>query len=200
MGTSHIAFMGGPAAGKTWCADYLVKNHGYRKFSFSTKLKEIASDMFPEEMTQKNRPLLQALGQDFRKYRPSVWVDYVIRQMQIASWDLDLITFPKFTIDDLRFPNEAEALEELGFVVVLVTPETEKIRQRRLETLYPDTPASAYNNIAEVAWKDIPSLYQVVSNETAPQYLDNIVQTDWSYLRSNRETYYPRRPHNFVED
>lgn len=54
-----------PGSGKDTVADYLVKQHGFVKVSFAGKIYEIARDLF--NMTNKNRALLQSIGQKMRQ-------------------------------------------------------------------------------------------------------------------------------------
>lgn len=115
-----LAFSGHKESGKTTCADWLVKEGGWVKLSFATPLKqEIGDALFPASMIYlkptppEMRRLLQAWG-DVRRAQRS---DYFIKPM------LELVKAHteaghNVVIDDLRYINEAEALQQEGSVLV----------------------------------------------------------------------------------
>jgi Holliday junction resolvase len=90
-------------------AKYLVENYGFKRFSFAEGVKKVAIDYFG--MEGKDRTLLQALGHGLRQIDPLVWVKYTINKFDENETDF-------VVIDDLRYPNEYEALKRLGFTIV----------------------------------------------------------------------------------
>lgn len=68
------------------------------------------------------RDLYQRLGTDSGRFiKPAIWIDHFARNLKDGN----------VTVDDIRFLNEGEALEKLGFLKVKVwTPEP--LRQQRL--------------------------------------------------------------------
>jgi len=112
----RIPFSGKTHAGKTTSADYLVKKYDFVKLSFAGKLKEIAHDLFPEqfEKGEKPRKLLQDLSIKMREIDENVWARYVIRK------DESLPKENNGAIDELRFLNEYEAVNNAGFFVVRI--------------------------------------------------------------------------------
>ena len=68
------------------------------------------------------RELYQRLGTDSGRFiKPTIWIDHFARNLRDGN----------VTVDDIRFVNEGEALEKLGFLKVKVwTPE--EVRQQRL--------------------------------------------------------------------
>ncbi len=122
-----IVFSGKAQAGKSTSANVLKKlietNHPNLKveiFSFASKLKQIARELFfwdnskelyylPSDINKQNplpdvgRQLLINIGQKMRDIRPTVWVDYVIRSIKDKDKE---VTDTIFIIDDLRFKNE----------------------------------------------------------------------------------------------
>ena len=112
----RVGFVGRLGSGKTTASEYLVKKYGFKRYSFATKLKAICAEMYPDKFKDgaKPRELLQFIGTDaFRKFDQEVWVKYLVRQISSENP-------PLAVIDDCRFPNEAEALRSLGFVIVRI--------------------------------------------------------------------------------
>jgi len=137
-----IAICGKMASGKTTMADWLVTQHGYKKASLAGKVKEIARDLF--QMKEKDRPLLQKIGMKMREVRASVWIDYVIG---VGDRYEDIV------IDDVRFVNEAKALQEAGWTVIRLNIDDDT-QKERLKKTYADW---------EVHWnnRDDPSELEV---------------------------------------
>jgi len=118
----RIALGGQMGAGKTTCAEFLVKVFQFKRYSFAAKLKEIARDLFA--MDKKNRAFLQYLGTDvLRRVKDTVWIDYLMRQIEFEKPD-------RAVIDDLRFINEAEAVKQHEFRTVKL--ECENIHSRNV--------------------------------------------------------------------
>lgn len=183
-----IAFFGPAASGKTWCANHLVDKHNFEKVAFADKLKEIARDLFG--VTGKNGPdrkVLQDLGQKMREIQEDVWINYLLKNVEGTSLALEkdyksgwLLTQPigGWVLDDLRYVNEAAALREDGWTLIMVaTPQ--EIREWRLTTLYPDTPLSSYYHASEQEWQEIQPDYVVSSDSEATRVeLDKILELD----------------------
>ncbi len=82
---------------------------------------------YPKMPGEKNRPLLQNLGQEAReRFSDSIWIDYALR---VAS------QYDNVVIDDVRYENEAVALKDEGFRVWRVEISLEE-QARRLRELY----------------------------------------------------------------
>ena len=105
----RIAFTGRAGSGKTTLADYLVENYGFVKYSFAAAVKETARELFG--MTEKDRTLLQGIGDKMRQIDECVWIRYVMNHVIAEGFD-DVV------IDDLRYANEAYFLKANGFVIV----------------------------------------------------------------------------------
>jgi hypothetical protein len=157
----RIAFFGPMASGKTWCADYLVKEHGYIKISFAGKLKEIAADLFGVHGKDgADRLVLQQLGQKMREIRENVWIDYILKGLDNSytySYDENdqIKCRPmRFVLDDLRYVNEADALRKAGFTLIIASA-PDSIREQRLAMLYPNIDPASYYHDSEQEWKRI---------------------------------------------
>ena len=127
-----IAFSGKICSGKSTAANIVQDMLGCEstvKLSFASKLKELAIDLFG--MEQKDRKLLQILGQKMKEIDQNVWIRTLINQVR-NNKDKHII------IDDLRFPSELYALRENGFIIIRLEINPELQLQRIKET-YPDT-------------------------------------------------------------
>ncbi len=123
-----IAFSGKCGSGKSTAAQLVCNKQPQTvKYSFAAKIKELATELFG--MTEKDRPLLLDFGGKMRQIDPNVWLNYVINQSKNKE---------HVVIDDLRFPNEYNALKAEGFILVRlnITLETQI---KRLTKLYPNT-------------------------------------------------------------
>lgn len=168
----RIAFFGPMVSGKTYCANAL-KPLGYEKFAFADKLKEIAEDLYGVKGKNGNdREVLQKIGEYLRAIDPEVWIKYLLLEVErYEDWAQDFK--PKVVVDDLRYANEAKALKDNGFLLILVTVPKEE-RERRLALLYPETPASVYYHDSEKEWEMIPFDDVVYSSVDAPPVVDQI--------------------------
>lgn len=117
-----IALSGKMRSGKTFAADHLYNEHGFARFRFAGPLKDdIRSMGFPEWAIEKKpdwmRLLMQAYGQARRAIDPDHWVKQLVadirntRALQLSGNAYD--DLPGIVIDDMRFPNEANALLNL---------------------------------------------------------------------------------------
>ena len=69
-----IGLIGKMCSGKTHVSNILSRHCALKKFAFADKVKDIAKDLF--NMKQKNRKLLQEIGQSMRDIDPNVWINY----------------------------------------------------------------------------------------------------------------------------
>ena len=117
----RIAFTGKTRTGKTTSANYLLRTYGFTKISFTGKLIECAHEFFPEQFEKGEKPqqLIQELGAKMREIDRDVWVKYVTKRVEKLPKETDIV------IDDMKFPNEYEAVKSLGFLVVRLDPSNE---------------------------------------------------------------------------
>lgn len=130
MARTIVGLAGLKGSGKDTVADFLVKNHGFRKYAFAEPLKECVQSLFLMTQNQMHgnakdeidprynltpRQVLQKFGTDFVREQVSqtFWVD------RFSYW---LMSCPheKIVVSDVRFPNESQKLHELGGKVYLV--------------------------------------------------------------------------------
>lgn len=128
-------------SGKTFSAEYLIHKHAYRLHKFAGPLKGMLTELFRQcgvhhtralEGDLKETPLpqlggktprfaLQSLGTEWGRNMIDVdlWVRIAMHQIGITT-DLGM----KVVVDDLRLPNEYEALAALSnsILVKIVRP------------------------------------------------------------------------------
>lgn len=125
-----IGLSGYARAGKDTVADYLVETAGYTKMSFAAPMKEALLRLDPnidmagyrmpmstalgiagwdtlKANSEEIRPLLQRFGTEVGRqmWGENFWVDAAINSIEDGS---------KVVFADVRFPNEAKAVKELG--------------------------------------------------------------------------------------
>ena len=117
-----------PQSGKTTTAEYLNRCHWYAIRPFAGPLKRIAA-AFAHELgidsryitTTKDNPIpdwngltgrhiLQTLGTDWGR-------THISSDVWLRAWQRSLGNAPRIVVDDIRFPNEAELVRNLGGVV-----------------------------------------------------------------------------------
>ena len=115
-----IAFSGHKESGKTTCANWLVGQGGWNRLSFAEPLRREVEDagfpgslVFGKPTTPEMRRLLQAWG-DVRRVQDSrYFVDMMLDS--VACYTEGGMNV---AIDDLRYINEAEALQQEGATLV----------------------------------------------------------------------------------
>lgn len=141
----NIALVGPRKSGKSTAAEALI-NAGYTRLSLADPVKDAAVSMVNrfwfDEMDSDTRecfsrddinadkavfrPLLEWIGSTFgRDYlgTPDRWINMFRDRAQRTPGPI--------VCDDVRFPNEAEALREMGFLIVWVN-RREKEREESL--------------------------------------------------------------------
>ena len=126
----RIGIIGRAGAGKTTLAHALldrikeINGEDTQIVAFADKLKDICRDVFG--MVDKDRALLQKVGDALRSVKKSVFIDYLMRTVD-SNPDKHII------IHDIRFPNEARACLSRGFDLVFldVDEATQIARGRR---------------------------------------------------------------------
>lgn len=119
----NILINGRGGSGKTEIANYLVENHGYTEIILADPIYEIAQKYFG--MKDKNRKLLQDIGQNLRDIDPDIWIKYAIKIIDSEPQD-------KYVLSDVRQENEYDNFVEKGFVPIKVCADLDK-RIERIE-------------------------------------------------------------------
>lgn len=137
--TPIIGLSGLAGSGKTTLARYLADVHGYEIVPFAGPLKamarafgltarEMAGDLKEAPCAalcgKTPRQFMQWLGTEFGRdmIGPDVWVESWKRRVDEVARDTiaeygDIGRRPLVVADDVRFPNEAEAIRSVGGVV-----------------------------------------------------------------------------------
>jgi len=142
----HVGIVGLRHSGKTTIAkEFLAQNANYQKLALADPLKDSAVEMCNTFLAKYNRPLitrkdieinkaqfrlmLQWLGTEFaREYvgPDDFWINlFRTRVQKVENAGGSVVC------DDVRFPNEAARLREMGFLIVKVNRD-EIARQKSL--------------------------------------------------------------------
>lgn len=121
----RIVFVGKSKAGKTWAADYLRREHKFKKVALNDGLLDVLRKLYYYGSHQRIKWETRLLYYDaFYKIDNNIWVGYMERRLRRTTSDV--------VIDDPRYINEVTVLKGLGFTVIrLVAPEAR--RSRRLK-------------------------------------------------------------------
>ena len=165
-----IGLCGKMRAGKDTAADFLQKKieaDGFKviRLAFADPLKRIAGVVqkqlrLPEE---KDRELLQMLGQWARSKEKNIWVQQIERVL-----DSNYMQDTAVIVTDVRFPNENESLKARGFTVL-------RIEARECLRIARGAEPSTLNDISETAMDEVP-VDMVVENNTTPQEFDDALE------------------------
>lgn len=201
-----IAVSGKMAAGKTTLTNIIQQHHELQQpqddsffediFSYSkqlslaTPVKEVAKEYFFMRENHKDRPLLQKIGQQFRDIRPSVWIDLLIAEAEKKTEDFAQKGITGCLVcDDVRFPNELDALREDGWFLIRLEVDDE-IRKKRIKDTYPhdyDVHWANRNEISETALDNYDGNWDLVL--TNPKYADLKSIVDEFYARLSHSAY-----------
>uniref|UniRef100_A0A6C0J110 Uncharacterized protein n=1 Tax=viral metagenome TaxID=1070528 RepID=A0A6C0J110_9ZZZZ len=164
-----IAVFGKMASGKTYISKSLALRYNLEIYSFGDKVKELAKELFM--MKDKDRKLLQILADKMKEINPDVWVNYLIEKIK----DKDNVI-----IDDLRFPDEALELENLGFTIIGLDIDQDT-QLKRLKKKYPQNYHRHLENLhhtSEIQFKNIDADFRIYSNEKTLATIIKFLETD----------------------
>lgn len=126
-----IGMMGPRTHGKTTVANHLVDTRGFHKYSIAGPLKDMLRAIgltedqvagkykqVPQRILQGKTPVqaMQTLGTEWgrRMIGEDFWAKLAIRNIRSLQ---DRNRYQNIVVDDLRFPNEVEAIILLGGVI-----------------------------------------------------------------------------------
>ena len=128
----NIYICGKAGAGKSVLADYIIREHGYKRSKFAYPVYNIAYDYFG--MTDKDRNLLQTIGTDVGRdeLNNNLWVNRFAEDMKIVKRTRELLKLEPvhYVSDDVRFPNEHETLRKEGWLGIYLDVSDELCRER----------------------------------------------------------------------
>ena len=116
---------------KGWIAEYLVPTERYSEDQLDEFLHQVLLAFDTTERDPgKNRTLLQRVGTEVgRAFDPDLWVNLFEDKLTSLGDDARVVN------DNLRFPNEIEASDNLGFVKVYLDIDPE-LQKKRYKTIY----------------------------------------------------------------
>lgn len=156
----RIALSGLKRSGKDTIGNYLIQNYACKRYAFADEVKRLAKELFPEEFVQNDKPvdLLQWLGNTMRQRNPDVWINKLSTKILLTKDPV-----PNIVVTDVRYPNEVQALKNLGFTIVKVQVPVEVSIER--------SKATEVNFTEELLLHESEQLAQ--SNE---QYYDYVIE------------------------
>lgn len=122
----RIAFCGESASGKSTLAEYLAARWQFERQSIASPMKAgvrataralIGAGLATVNVDDKAQMVGAMIdaGDAMRADDPDIFVSSVVRRARLTTPRDDV---PGIVIDDVRYPNEADALRELGFKVI----------------------------------------------------------------------------------
>ena len=122
-----IAISGKMCSGKSTISKIIQEyDNRYEIFSFGKKIKILANELFGMDVNVKNRSLLIEIASKMREIDINVWANYIINQTKDKEYCI---------IDDLRFQNELELLEQNGWKIIQLNI-NEDLQLERIKNLY----------------------------------------------------------------
>ena len=160
-----IAITGKMCSGKSTIANMIQQlDNEYDTFSYGQKIKDIAVDLF--NMRNKDRTLLINIASKLREIDEDVWSKYIVNKTRYKK---------KCIIDDLRFQNELDMLDDTWKIIRLtINPEDQKERIRKN---YPDNYEDHYRNMghnSEKANLDLSRRDVILDINTSEENYDQI--------------------------
>lgn len=130
----NIGLIGKLRSGKSAAGDYLAQKYGYTQFAFGDELKRYTHELFGEPAPgTKPRALYQAFGQACRAIDDRIWIRKCLDAIDwhakdTAAFNASLRKHaphlsPKVfraVLTDCRQPNEYDALQSAGYVLIRV--------------------------------------------------------------------------------
>jgi len=199
-----IAVSGKMAAGKTTLTNIIQQHHemqqpkredffdrpytSSQQISLAAPVKQVAKDYFLMPQNYKDRPLLQKIGQQFRDIRESVWIDLLVSHANKISNDFKQQKINGCLVcDDVRFPNELDALRADGWFLIRLEVDDE-IRKKRIEHTYPDD--------AHIHWANRNEISETALNNYDGKWDLVLTNPDFSELKHIVADFYARLSHS----
>ncbi|MEU3686975.1 hypothetical protein [Streptomyces narbonensis] len=153
MSYRNIAFIGKARSGKDSAGERLVSRWAFTRVAFADPLKRMALDLNPYvptspgvtvrlesliadvgwEYAKDNYPevrrTLQHAGEAVRAMDEDFWVRQALAKVQAADgWNMPIV------VTDCRYPNEAEALQRAGFLMVRIQRRATAMTMRQIRS------------------------------------------------------------------
>lgn len=142
-----IAISGKMGSGKTTLTNEILRqlqdlNLQGQRLSLADPVKEVARNYFLMPAHEKDRALLQKIGQQFRAIRASVWIDLMMARAENEE--------VVYLCDDIRFKNELEAVKQDGWISIRLEV-SESEQKRRIQAAYGDSWNLHWQNRNEIS-------------------------------------------------
>jgi hypothetical protein len=173
-----------PSAGKSTVADMLADEYRYKVISFAAPLKETVGAFLREmgmnpfrvidhlyepnykeriipELGVTSRHLMQTLGTEWGRQciHPNVWTDAWVRRVADIPTDMCVVA------DDVRFPNEIEAVRSVGGMIWRI--------DRPGITIAPEV----LNHLSEGGLHDVEPDVVIANDGTDRELLEKVMRT-----------------------
>ena len=135
-----IAISGKIASGKSTLSKYIQEKYNFTRIGYGDAVKKFAKEIF--NMEYKDRQLLQDFAQSMRSIDEDVWVKIVERHINNTTENI--------LVDDLRFPNELESLNKMGFTIIKIELDID-LQKERIKNTYPTTFIEHYNRLNDIS-------------------------------------------------
>lgn len=160
-----IGILGEIRAGKDTVANLLakeIKKKGSKQptifFAFSQGIHDVIEMTMPELYEDgKPREALQGIGQELRKHKPDVWIDYLFNH---HNFYLANFVQRNSIITDVRQPNEALRLQGEGYHIIKVTA-SEEVRTIRAKASGDNFTPEMLNHETEIVINQCPYDYLI---------------------------------------
>lgn len=120
-----IALISNFCGGKTYLTNKLLMlNPDFKALQFAYWVKKIAYNLF--NMGEKNRKLLQSIGENMREINPDVFLTQTLKESMKYKFVI---------IEDARYKNEILTLKKNGFKLIKIKISKE-LQQKRAKKLY----------------------------------------------------------------
>lgn len=139
-------------AGKDSIADYLVEKHGFKKYSLSDGIYDIAYNFFGVQNGVKPpRKMLHHIGESLREYDITLWIKRMLNKIESEGHD-------KIVVTDVRKGIEHFYLKEKGYNNVMVYCDMDTAMERLLsrDGIGADVSEETHNSVLESELRDIP--------------------------------------------
>lgn len=144
-----IGISGKMGSGKTTLAKQINEYYSniFYITSFAKKLKTLACELFNMDINNKDRLLLQQLGQSMRNINEDVWINYAIK---------DAKKYDNVIIDDARFENEVLTLKNNDYFLIKLNI-SKDLQYKRLNKTYINA-NSHINNSSDISETSIDNI------------------------------------------
>ena len=184
----NIFFSGEAGSGKTYCSNYLINKHGYIPGKLALPVYSMAGHYFG--MKNKDRNLLQTIGDVGRnEISKNIFIDRFQEDQYMVEKSYEILynTKVKFVLDDTRYNNEYEILNEAGWVGIYIDVNP-KIREQRLLIRDGDSQKETLNHASEKEFELFKNkLIKLDGNGSLEQMYEKLEETLEHIIKQKNE-------------